>query len=35
MNAKGEATAYCEKLAKYYRSLCPAEWVEKWNEQRE
>uniref|UniRef100_A0A0E0CGV6 Uncharacterized protein n=1 Tax=Oryza meridionalis TaxID=40149 RepID=A0A0E0CGV6_9ORYZ len=35
VNAKGEATADCEKFAKYYRSLCPAEWVEKWNEQRE
>uniref|UniRef100_A0A0E0D2V6 FAR1 domain-containing protein n=1 Tax=Oryza meridionalis TaxID=40149 RepID=A0A0E0D2V6_9ORYZ len=27
VNAKGEATADCEKFAKYYRSLCPAEWV--------
>ncbi|KAJ0052260.1 hypothetical protein Pint_01175 [Pistacia integerrima] len=25
----------CEKFAKYYRSLCPHEWIEKWNEQRE
>ncbi|CAL5016125.1 unnamed protein product [Urochloa decumbens] len=33
--AKGDETADCEKFAKYYRSLCPGEWVEKWNEQRE
>ncbi|CAN0908309.1 Putative cytochrome c oxidase subunit 6b-like [Linum grandiflorum] len=25
----------CEKLAKYYRALCPSEWIERWNEQRE
>ncbi|CAA6658854.1 unnamed protein product [Spirodela intermedia] len=25
----------CDKFAKYYRSLCPSEWVERWNEQRE
>ncbi|XP_062185241.1 cytochrome c oxidase subunit 6b-2-like, partial [Phragmites australis] len=35
VNAKGEAASDCEKFAKYYRSLCPGEWVEKWNEQRE
>ncbi|CAN1748527.1 Cytochrome c oxidase subunit 6b-2 [Linum perenne] len=28
---KGE----CEKFAKYYRALCPSEWIERWNEQRE
>eukprot|EP00268_Persea_americana_P062031 TRINITY_DN7914_c0_g1_i2.p1 TRINITY_DN7914_c0_g1~~TRINITY_DN7914_c0_g1_i2.p1 ORF type:complete len:138 (-),score=44.20 TRINITY_DN7914_c0_g1_i2:758-1171(-) len=33
--AKGEGASECEKFAKYYRSLCPAEWVERWNEQRE
>ncbi|KAA0065134.1 hypothetical protein IC582_006405 [Cucumis melo] len=33
--AKGEGAPECEKFAKYYRSLCPSEWVEKWNEQRE
>ncbi|KAJ7571677.1 hypothetical protein O6H91_01G172100 [Diphasiastrum complanatum] len=27
--------ADCQKYAKYYRSLCPGEWVERWNEQRE
>ncbi|KAH7524346.1 hypothetical protein FEM48_Zijuj06G0109700 [Ziziphus jujuba var. spinosa] len=33
--AKGEGAPECEKFAKYYRSLCPGEWVERWNEQRE
>ncbi|TYH76686.1 hypothetical protein ES332_D04G103400v1 [Gossypium tomentosum] len=32
--AKGESNE-CERFAKYYRSLCPGEWVERWNEQRE
>ncbi|KAM0901172.1 hypothetical protein ACQ4PT_020178 [Festuca glaucescens] len=35
VSAKGDDTSECEKFAKYYRSLCPAEWVDKWNEQRE
>ncbi|KAK3127729.1 hypothetical protein QOZ80_7AG0577620 [Eleusine coracana subsp. coracana] len=33
--AKGEGAPECEKFAKYYRSLCPSEWIERWNEQRE
>ncbi|KZV31573.1 cytochrome c oxidase subunit 6b-1 [Dorcoceras hygrometricum] len=33
--AKGEGAPECEKFAKYYRSLCPGEWVDRWNEQRE
>ncbi|KAG8097450.1 hypothetical protein GUJ93_ZPchr0013g37415 [Zizania palustris] len=33
--AKGEDAPECDKFAKYYRSLCPGEWVERWNEQRE
>eukprot|EP00243_Klebsormidium_subtile_P012428 TRINITY_DN757_c0_g1_i2.p2 TRINITY_DN757_c0_g1~~TRINITY_DN757_c0_g1_i2.p2 ORF type:complete len:127 (+),score=20.99 TRINITY_DN757_c0_g1_i2:320-700(+) len=32
---KGEDSSDCTIYAKYYRSLCPGEWVEKWNEQRE
>ncbi|KAJ6391479.1 hypothetical protein OIU77_025454 [Salix suchowensis] len=32
--AKGEGASECDKFAKYYRSLCPSEWVERWNEQR-
>ncbi|EYU37118.1 hypothetical protein MIMGU_mgv1a022157mg, partial [Erythranthe guttata] len=33
--AKGDESGDCGKFAQYYRSLCPGEWVEKWNEQRE
>ncbi|CAG7884546.1 unnamed protein product, partial [Brassica rapa] len=33
--AKGEDSVDCERFAKYYRALCPGEWVDKWNEQRE
>ncbi|KAL0368847.1 UNVERIFIED_CONTAM: Alcohol dehydrogenase-like 1 [Sesamum calycinum] len=32
--AKGEGAPECDKFAKYYRSLCPGEWVDRWNEQR-
>ncbi|EEF33611.1 cytochrome C oxidase polypeptide vib, putative [Ricinus communis] len=32
---KGKDAPECGKFAKYYRSLCPVEWVERWNEQRE
>jgi cytochrome c oxidase subunit 6b len=32
---KGEDNAQCQQYAKYYRSICPTEWVDKWNEQRE
>ncbi|XVF36670.1 hypothetical protein REPUB_Repub19eG0077300 [Reevesia pubescens] len=33
--AKGEGAQECDKFAKYYRALCPGEWIERWNEQRE
>ncbi|KAK4392669.1 Cytochrome c oxidase subunitb-2 [Sesamum angolense] len=33
--AKGEESGDCNKFAKYYRSLCPGEWIDRWNEQRE
>ncbi|GJS36061.1 cytochrome c oxidase subunit 6B-1-like protein [Tanacetum coccineum] len=33
--AKGEDASECDKFAKYYRSLCPGEWIDKWNEHRE
>ncbi|GLT44855.1 hypothetical protein SLA2020_187290 [Shorea laevis] len=33
--AKGEGAPECDKFAKYYRSLCPGEWIDTWNEQRE
>jgi len=32
---KGEDAKECKKYARYYRSLCPGEWVDKWNEERE
>ncbi|XP_008781379.2 cytochrome c oxidase subunit 6b-2-like [Phoenix dactylifera] len=35
LKAKGEDAADCQKFARYYRSLCPLEWIEKWNEQKE
>ncbi|XP_044957368.1 cytochrome c oxidase subunit 6b-2-like, partial [Hordeum vulgare subsp. vulgare] len=35
VSSKGDEAAECDKFAKYYRSLCPAEWVDKWNKQRE
>lgn len=35
INAKGEDAPECDKFAKFYRSLCPGEWIDKWNEQRE
>jgi cytochrome c oxidase subunit 6b len=33
--AKGDDAPECDKFAKFYRSLCPSEWVDRWNEQRE
>ncbi|XP_020582420.1 cytochrome c oxidase subunit 6B-like [Phalaenopsis equestris] len=33
--AKGDDSSDCTKFAKYYRALCPGEWIERWNEQRE
>lgn len=33
--AKGDDAPECQKFAKYYRSLCPGEWIDRWNEQRE
>ncbi|XP_058747759.1 cytochrome c oxidase subunit 6b-1-like [Vicia villosa] len=33
--AKGDDAQECDKFAKYYRALCPGEWVDRWNEQRE
>ncbi|KAE8656099.1 Cytochrome c oxidase subunit 6b-1 [Hibiscus syriacus] len=33
--AKGEDASECDKFAKFYRALCPGEWIDRWNEQRE
>ncbi|KAI3847978.1 hypothetical protein MKW92_021302 [Papaver armeniacum] len=35
IRAKGKDAPECEKFARYYRSLCPSEWIERWNEQLE
>ncbi|KAK3016765.1 hypothetical protein RJ639_006438 [Escallonia herrerae] len=35
IHAKGKGVPECEKFARYYRSLCPLEWFERWNERRE
>jgi cytochrome c oxidase subunit 6b len=32
---KGEDSPDCSFFQRAYRSICPSEWVEKWNEQRE
>jgi len=32
---KSEEDSECRKLAKKYRSICPMEWLEAWNEARE
>jgi hypothetical protein len=32
---KGEGAEQCKALKASYTSLCPTEWVEKWDEQRE
>merc|ERR1712046_8069 len=31
----GEGADECAKMQKFYMSICPAEWTERWNEQRE
>lgn len=35
VKVKGEDDPDCNKYARYYRSLCPGEWIDKWNEERE
>ncbi|KAI3974649.1 hypothetical protein MKX01_029639 [Papaver californicum] len=35
IRAKGKDAPECEKFARYYRSLCASEWIERWNEQGE
>jgi len=32
---RGDDDAVCRKYEKYFRSICPIEWVERWDEQRE
>ena len=33
--ADGAEDRTCVQLKKYYRAMCPDEWVSKWDEQRE
>ncbi|WFD31095.1 Cytochrome c oxidase subunit 6B [Malassezia sp. CBS 17886] len=35
INQKGEDYTPCKHFYKAYKALCPDEWVERWNEQRE
>ncbi|KAJ3313275.1 Cytochrome c oxidase subunit 6B [Boothiomyces sp. JEL0838] len=35
VNAKGEEYAPCQQFKKTFTSLCPVNWVEKWDTQRE
>ncbi|KAJ4791370.1 Cytochrome c oxidase subunit 6b [Rhynchospora pubera] len=35
VKATGGESAECEKFARYYRSLCPTDWIMEWNRQRE
>lgn len=35
LKLKGETYQPCKQFFKAYSSLCPVEWVEKWDEQRE
>ncbi|KAL4399049.1 Cytochrome c oxidase subunit 6B [Malassezia pachydermatis] len=35
VNSKGEDFEPCKQFFQTYHSLCPNEWIEKWDEQRE
>ncbi|XP_034030473.1 cytochrome c oxidase subunit 6B1 [Thalassophryne amazonica] len=35
LSAKGHDVAPCEWYKKVYQSICPLNWVESWDEQRE
>ncbi|XP_047088392.1 cytochrome c oxidase subunit 6b-3-like [Lolium rigidum] len=35
MKAKEGDNSECAKFQRYYRSLCPTDWVVEWNRQRE
>ncbi|KAJ1032996.1 hypothetical protein NDA16_000275 [Ustilago loliicola] len=35
VNAKGEDFVPCKQFFRAYNSLCPNEWIAKWDEQRE
>ncbi|PVU94554.1 hypothetical protein BB561_002459 [Smittium simulii] len=35
INLKGEDYAPCKQFYRTFRSLCPDEWTERWDEQRD
>ena len=35
VEGKSEDDPECKFYQRAYRSMCPSEWVERWNEQRE
>ncbi|KAF9168809.1 Cytochrome c oxidase subunit 6B [Mortierella sp. AD011] len=35
INARGEEFTPCKEFKKVFQSICPSEWVSKWDEQRE
>ncbi|CCF58861.1 hypothetical protein KAFR_0F02640 [Kazachstania africana CBS 2517] len=35
INLKGEDFAPCKTFWRTYSSLCPVDWIEKWDDQRE
>ncbi|KAF8207556.1 cytochrome c oxidase subunit VIb [Mycena galopus ATCC 62051] len=35
INARGEGFEPCKRFQRSYHSLCPNEWISKWDDQRE
>ncbi|KAM0750312.1 cytochrome c oxidase subunit VIb [Meredithblackwellia eburnea MCA 4105] len=35
VDAKGEEATICQEFKRNYQSLCPNEWIGKWDDQRE
>ncbi|KAI1317897.1 Cytochrome c oxidase subunit 6B [Mortierella claussenii] len=35
IDARGEEFTPCNEFKKVYQRICPSDWVNKWNEQRE
>ncbi|GLT49069.1 hypothetical protein SLA2020_226520 [Shorea laevis] len=35
LKEKGNNAPECEKFAKHYKSLCPNEWIDRWDRERE
>ncbi|KAL5551242.1 hypothetical protein UlMin_001418 [Ulmus minor] len=32
---RGKSASECDKFEKHYKFLCPNEWIERWDQQRE